>query len=1092
MRPFRPFHLAAAALLTLALARCERPEEPEPDPGVQAPAEKRAPADTAPADTPIPVSLPAKVGFNEHIQPILSESCYHCHGPDAETRYPKSEPLRLDLAEHATAPRADGKPVIVPGDPDASELVARIRHTDPEQVMPPPESHKQLSPRQITLLERWVADGAEYQDHWAFLPIERPSPPDSGGDWAARPLDRFIHAKLAERGLEPNPPEDLARFHRRLALDLTGLPPTPAENDAFLAAAAIDPEGAIEDEAERLLATPASAEHFARYWLDAARYADTHGIHIDNYRAIWPYRDWVIRAFQRNLPWDRFTIEQIAGDLLPDPTLEQRVATGFHRCLPTTGEGGAIPEEYEAIYAQDRTNTTAAVWLGLTMGCASCHDHKFDPLTMRDNYAFNAFFRNTTMKAMDGNRADHPPNLFVPLPEDRPRHRELLAAIASVEERLAARRSQAGEAFEAWLPDAATGAGRELDPTLALHLPLDREQGSLHGWVEGEPREWSADLERVDAPFGHAPVLAGARVEFGDLASFARHDQVSFGGFLKIRGYPDGTVISRIDPENQLRGWDLQLLDGRPVVHVIDEWDQSATRIQAAEALPKNRWNHVMVTFDGTLASHQVVRIYINGKRVPANPNPNTVGGRIENSVPLTLGARADGSEPLRKGFAALHDFRFYRRLLPPHEIRSLARRSQLAEILALPADERSEEQRTLLLDHFLQQHDEPTHRLLQELLPLEEELGRIRDRGSLSLVMEEKQDQEPHAHILRRGVYTDRGERVAANTPEALPPLPEDAPRNRLGLARWLVDPANPLPARVTMNRLWGQLFGTGLVETAADFGVMGERPSHPRLLDWLAAEFIDSGWDHRHMVKTLVTSATYRQSAATSPRKLELDPDNRLISRGPRHRLDAEQIRDLALAGSGLLSRQLGGPPVKPYQPEGIWEAVAMPQSNTRNYVADRGENLYRRSIYTFWKRTAPHPAMEILNAPLREVTCVARERTNTPLQAFVTLNDPQFVEASRALADRALAAAPDFDARLDHLSTRLVSRRLDADERATVRDTLDFARAEYEADPESARQLITVGDSTPSPDHDPTELAAWTLVASQLLNLDETLNK
>lgn len=1071
--------LTASLPVILFLAHCRQ----EPVATLKGPAAEAQEIATA---IPAPDPLPETVSFNEHIQPLLSENCYHCHGPDSGTRLPENEPLRLDLAEHALAPRESGQPVILPGDAAGSLLVKLLHSDDPETIMPPPESHKQLEPREIALLEKWINQGAEYQDHWAFLPVEKPEPPTS--DWGVSAIDPFIHAQLAQNGLEPNPDEDPARLCRRLHLDLTGLPPSPEEVEAFVKAATEDLQAAIEAEADRLLATTASAEHFARYWLDAARYADTHGIHIDNYRAIWPYRDWVVRAFEQNMPWDQFTLEQIAGDMLPEPTLDQLVATGFHRCLATTGEGGAIADEYLAIYAQDRTDTTSAVWLGLTMGCASCHDHKFDPISMKDTYSFNAFFRNTPMSALDGNNANHPPNIFVPLPEDRPRLAEIEQAKKDTNHQLARRAKEAGPDFEQWLASASTEEAVEVDSTLALHLPLDTP-GTVRGEADGAAREWTADLPLAGEPEAGA-LVSHEPVDLGDLLSFSRGDQVTYGGFIRYEGNPTGALIARMNPEDAFRGWDFYIQQGKPAAHVIDQWPHAASKIVANQPLKAGEWHHVMIAYDGRQSGHQALSIYVNGQRVGAGVDPNTVGGSIETQVPLRLGSRHGNDSKLSGGQVALRDFRFHRRLLSQPEIADLAGRDLIHRLLATPEPERTPEQRERLFNYYVSSIDPPSIALRKTLDGLNSEEATLKDRGSISLIMREK-DEEPFAHILKRGVYSDKGERVTPDTPAALPPMADDLPKNRVGLAQWLVSDDNPLTPRVTMNRLWAQIFGTGIVETVGDFGVMGARPSHPKLLDWLAAEFVDSGWDHRHMVRLIVTSAAYRQSAQVSPEKLEIDPDNRLLSRGPRFRLDGEQIRDLALAASGLLAEKVGGPPVKPYQPAGIWNAVAMPQSNTRNYKADTGDKLYRRSLYTFWKRTAPHPAMEIFNAPTREVTCVARERTNTPLQAFVTLNDPQFVEASRQLAAHAMAE-PDFDTRLDFITTRLIARPLVEEEKDYIRTTFDTALEKFSADPEAAQQFINEGESQPDPALPAPELAAWTLVSSQILNLDETLNR
>jgi Protein of unknown function (DUF1553)/Protein of unknown function (DUF1549)/Concanavalin A-like lectin/glucanases superfamily/Planctomycete cytochrome C len=1071
------FRIILSALAVLILSGCD-------------PITKKSQGIAALAAVEDAITLPEKVSFNEHIQPILSEYCYHCHGPDSGTRAPKNNPLRLDTEKDAFALRSDGRPVIIKGKPEESRLYQLMASPDPDMVMPPPESHKTMKKGEVALIKRWIEQGAGYEVHWSFNPVRKPDVPAAGAAWAANPIDRFIAEKLDEQGLSPNPPDDLRRFHRRLALDLTGLPPAPEAVDAFLKSAATDPQGAVGAEADRLLATTASAEHFARHWLDAARYADTHGIHIDNYRAIWPYRDWVIRAFQENMPWDRFTTEQIAGDMLPNRTLDQQVASGFGRCLATTGEGGAIGEEYDAIYAKDRVDTMSAIWLGLTAGCASCHDHKFDPVSTREFYSLTAFFRNTPMSSLDGNNAEHPPNVFVPLLEDRARWDVLANETSGVEKQLAERQAGAGPEFEAWLANATIKPASEIDSTLSIHLPLAESEGAIHGIVDGKPREWPATVARIDAPIGKAPVISETSIELGDLGGFSRGDRVTFGAFIRVEGTPTGAIVARMNPAESHRGWDFFLENGRPACHIIDTWDKAANKLVAPGPLTPGEWHHVMVTFDGTAAGHQASAIFVDGKRVNAEAGPNTVGGAIETAVPLRLGSRENGDSKL-SGKVAIQDFRFYRRLLSAAEISSIGQNSLLHHISSLPAAERTKEQVEVLFKYYVANIDQTSRELRVKLDAIKTEQAAIRSRGSVCLVMEEKKDP-PFAHILERGVYSAKGERVTPDTPAILPPMTADMPRNRLGLAHWLNDPANPLPARVTMNRTWHYFFGNGIVESTGDFGIMGARPSHPKLLDWLAAEFVEAKWNYRHMIKLMVTSSAYRQSGALSSGKLEKDPSNRLVARGPRNRLDAEQIRDLALESSGLLSTKVGGPPVKPYQPEGIWEAVAMPQSNTRDYRQDSGESLYRRSLYSFWKRTAAPPSMEILNAPSRETFCVRRERTNTPLQALVLLNDPQFVETSRELAAAAMKSAADFNPRLDFITLRLDSRIFADDEKEVVRKSFDALAAGFHANREEAVKLVTTGAKPPPADLDAAELAAWTLVSSQILNLDETLTR
>jgi mono/diheme cytochrome c family protein len=1013
------------------------------------------------------------VSYNDQIQPILAENCFLCHGPDSSTRKAK---LRLDRAEFATKPRGDGdlEPAIVPGDPARSPLIERLKSKDPEEVMPPPESHKTVRPEEVALLERWIAEGARYEEHWSFLPVRTAAAP-AAAVWGRNPIDAFIAQRLEREGLRPSAEETPARLLRRAALDLTGLPPTPVELAAF---AADQAPGAYERAVDRMLASEPSAEHFARQWLDAVRYADTHGIHIDNYRSIWPYRDWVIRAFRDNIPFDRFTVEQVAGDLLPGATLAQQVASGFNRCLPTTSEGGAIAEEYEAIYAKDRVETVATVWLGLTLGCAACHDHKFDPVSAKDFYAFAAFFRNNTMPAMDGNRYDTPPTLFVPSAGDEARWSELQALLKGMREEEKSRATAAEADFKAWLDQSPRLAVPPADHAVRRHEPLVS--------AEGTP-------DAVAGPYGLAPEIGRVDRLAGPPVPWLRGESSSTGAFVRVEGKPSGPLFSSRSAGEKGPGWEVFLEEGKVGLFIADGTGRVQVR-NVGSALAPGAWRHVLVSFDTTAMRSRTVEVFVDGKMVVNSSVSAFLPTDIRPTEGLRLGARAGVSawEGITGGRVWAQDLRVSRRGYLAADLKDFTEELEAFAALEVAPAERTAAHRRSLRRHYLAAVDGPALAIAARLRPVLAEVDGLRSRGGLTLVMEEKKDSEPFAHILNRGEYSQPGEKVGANTPAVLPPLPADAPRNRLGLARWLVDPANPLTARVTMNRLWQHLFGAGLVESAGDFGVTGARPSHPELLDWLARRFIDSGWDHRAMVRLLVTSATYRQSAAVTPALLERDPGNRLLARGPRFRLDAEQIRDQALAASGLLVSRLGGPPVRPYQPEGIWEEVAMKESTTRYYQADTGDGLYRRSLYTLWKRTAPPPAMDILNAPSREVTCVRRDRTNTPLQALVTLNDPVFIEASKHLAAQALAGAPAFDGRLDAITLRLLARRLAPEERSIVRRTLDAAQARYTREPAAAAALLAVG-SLPAPAGTPApELAAWTLVASQVLNLDESLCK
>jgi hypothetical protein len=1042
------------------------------------------------------VKLPAEISFNEHIQPILSEYCYHCHGPDSGTRMPKDAPLRLDRSEDAFALRDDGKPPIIKGKPAESLIVHLIKSKDPDEIMPPAESHKVMKPGEIALLEKWIAQGAKYEPHWAFAVNKHPEPPAAGEGWAVNPIDRFIAAKLDAAGLKPNPPEDARRFHRRLTFDLTGLPPSPAETDTFVKAHAANPQDAVNAEADRLLGSDASAEHLARHWLDSVRYADTHGIHIDNYRNIWPYRDWVLQAFRANMPWDQFTVEQMAGDLLPNATLEQKIASGYNRCMATTGEGGAISEEYFSIYAKDQVETMGAVWLGLTPGCAACHDHKFDPISTKEFYQLTAFFRNTTMSALDGNNASHPPVVLAPLKEDRP----VLAAIEKDLEdsktKLTERVQYGRRDFEAWLASptkAAADVAQGINQGLALSIPLTEDQGAIRGVVYGQAREWTAKADRKPALVGSAVVASGTPVELGnDLGSLETTKPFTLSAFIRVDGTPRGAIISRMDVSQAYRGWDIWMENGLIGAHLIDQWPDKAIKLMSEKPVPTGQWIHVALTCEPGKPAKEIYRLWINGEQVKTTSEPNGPVATLQNAVPLRIGTRSNDNMQLSGGEVLLQDFRIYQRAISQVELKKLSKDAVIQPLIALPAAKRKPEQIESLYQFYLANHDNASKQLRDHVADLTKQQQEIRARGSNTLVMEEKKNSEPFAHVLTRGVYSDKGEKVTPGTLAVLPPMAPDSPKNRLGLARWLADPANPLPARVTMNRTWQYFFGTGIVETTEDFGIMGARPSHPQLLDWLAAGFVDSKWNYRHMLKQIVTSATYRQSAANSPEKLEKDPGNRLLSRGPRIRLDAEQLRDMALFSSSLLVPKTGGPSVKPYQPEGIWEAVAMKESNTKNYKQGEGDDLYRRSMYTLWKRTAAPPSMEIFNAPSRESFCVRRERTNTPLQALVLLNDPQFVEASRVLATHAMQSAKEFGPRLAFISSRLLARELKTEELAIVKSTYDKSLTTYKNKPADAKSFIATGNSPVAGDLDPAELAAWTLVASQLLNLDETVTR
>jgi hypothetical protein len=1023
------------------------------------------------------------ISYNNQIGPILSEHCFHCHGPDSAARKPKKHPLRLDREDFAYELRDNGKPVMIKGDPASSELVRRISATD-DDVMPPAVEQKPLKPEEIALLKQWISQGGKYEKHWSLIPPVKPAVPADGAGWALNPVDNFVAHKLAQNGLVPNPQEQNARLYRRLCFDLTGLPPSSSEVEKF-ARSGSDKD--YEKAVDRMLASDACAEQFTRLWLDAVRYADTQGIHLDYARSIWPYRDWVINAYKSNMPFDEFTVEQIAGDMLPGATLQQMIASGYDRMLETTSEGGAISEEYAAIYAKDRVDTTTAVWLGLTAGCATCHDHKFDPITMKDFYSLTAFFRNNTSSILDGPNGNNAPYIFVPGEGDESKWKKTEQAITETRQSIAARRRKAEPIFKQWLARSkANPVSRPISVSPALTLPLIESNGPCFGDARGTKITWAGGSERRAGPFGPAPMLTNGAVVENAAPVVARDGKASYGAFIYVEDNANGGLMSRMNEAEGFRGWDIYLSDRRPAVHIIDQYPEKALKITAKEQLKAGRWHHLMAVFDGKKSGAEAIALYVDGLKAEVDLDNNSLGSNIVADVPFRLGARSgkDGPANVISGRVFLQDVRFYNKVLTPQEIAKLA----LSGLTRAPAMPETLE----LTNAYLAAYDGPSQKLATKLTKLETTEDFLRKRGATTLVMQEKTDTRPTAHILLRGSYTAEGAEVSAATPAALPPMPQDAPRNRLGLARWIVSRQNPLVARVTVNRLWSQLFGTGIVETTEDFGVMGSRPTDQELLDWLAVEFMDSGWNFRQVVKTMVMSATYRQSETISPEKLEKDPLNKWLSRGPRLRLDAEEIRDQALAASGLLVNKIGGPPVKPYQPEGVWEAVAMKESDTKIYKQDTGPSLYRRSLYTYWKRTAPPPSMEILNAPTRETFCTRRDRTDTPLQALVTLNDTQFVEASRQLAARAIHSSSKFDARLDYITEPLLGRSLAPEERTVVSKMQQDFQKHYQSNSAGALALLAVGDSKANANIPPAEWAAWTLVASEILNLDESLTK
>jgi hypothetical protein len=979
--------------------------------------------------------------------------------------------LRLDMKDGALAARKNGTP-IVPGKPEESLLIKRIFSEDTSFRMPPVFSHKTLSAEQKDTLRKWIEQGAPWKEHWSFIPPARHAPPEvKDAAWVKTPIDQFLLAKLETEGLKPNPEADRRTLIRRVTLDLTGLPPTPEEVKAF-----VDDQSpkAYEKVIDRLLASPRYGEHRARYWLDAARYADSQGLHIDNYREMWPYREWVIRAFNRNMPFDQFTVEQLAGDLLPNATLDQKIASGFHRCNVTTNEGGSIPAEVEAMYAKDRADTTGIVWLGLTVGCATCHNHKFDPIAQKEYYSLTSFFRNTTQLALDGNIPDTPPTVVVPRQEDWKSWTDLSIERANLRALIATRETTNDAKFEKWSHGKVHSVEVYSAPSVIAELKMDGVPNELPKGVtlgDGPPQLGKALHFEKEASFE----LPGAAIEADKPFTIATWVWVpkDKAGF---------TIASQgnAPKDSKGHGWTLSLNGGQlgvngraPDFRMNAVNGKSITARPAADyELKPETWCHLQFTYDGS-RSRKGLSLFVNGVFVP------TYGDGSDNN-PLTEPISAPANVKLAG--SAVAGFK----LLNFHS-------DEVQAELLYAADKAAAGDRDALRKLFTYQIDPAARKNVARLRQIDAEREAIARRGAVTFVMQERSDTQPTAHVLYRGLYDQMRDEVHPGVPAVLPPMAQSLPRNRLGLAEWIVDPANPLTARVTVNRFWQELFGTGIVKTSDDFGAQGEPPSHPELLDWLALEFRDSGWDVKKLFRLMVTSAAYRQSAVATEEKLAKDPDNHLLSRGPRFRMDAEMVRDCALAASGLLRPEIGGPSVKPYQPANIWETVAMDQSNTRFYQQDTGDGLYRRSMYTFWKRSAPPASMDIFNAPSRETCIVRRERTNTPLQALVTMNDPQFVEAARWLAQHALKQSDgQVESQVNFMADRLLSRDLEPKEMSIVLNSYRDYLSYYDGKPDDAAKLLSVGESKADQSLPKPQFAAMTMVANELMNLDEVLVK
>ena len=1026
--------------------------------------------------------------FNRDVRPILSDNCFTCHGPDEKTRKAR---LRLDTKEGALAKQG----VIVAGKADESRLYKRIVTTDPNSIMPPVASGHKLTPQQIETIKRWIDDGAHWTEHWAFVTPKRPELPNvKDSAWVRNGIDHFILARLEKERLKPSSEADKTTLIRRVSLDLTGLPPTPKEVDDFFADKA---PNAYEKLVDRLLASTHYGERFALYWLDIARYADTHGYHIDSHRDMWPWRDWVIKAFNQNKPYNQFIVEQLAGDLLPNATTEQQIASGFNRNHMINFEGGAIADEYLTEYVIDRVETTSNAFMALTMGCARCHSHKYDPISQKEFYQFYAFFNSVNEAGLDGRDGNAKPFLSLPTEEQTARQKELAATI-KLKEKLVSEKEI--EPFQsAWEKRFVGKVAEAPRDGLIAHYELDGSFADIAGGYK-HARRLQGSPDFGGGKIGRAASFDGdSQVTFGRLGPGEKSDSFSIAMWLRGNTNLPVTLLQKLENETTRKGFEITL-DGNQLIgvqrraphiniHLTANAADNAIHVRSKDLLRIVDWGHVVVAYDGS-GKASGIKLYFNGKPMELDVVKDTLVGSIANDAELQIGNKAYG----RPYKGQLDDLRFYNRPLRGEEIEQLAIHLPVQTYLSGVYGQRTKEEAAAVRDYFLTyaapENLRAEYTSLNNLKKQKAEL----DKAILNTMVMDEMSKPRDTFVLARGDYRNKTEKVSAAVPAVLPPLPADAKANRLGLAKWLVDPSNPLTARVAVNRFWQLFFGLGLVKTSEDFGAQGEPPVHAELLDWLATEFIRSDWDVKALHKLIVMSATYQQSSKVTPELREKDPENRLLARGARFRMQAELIRDNALAVSGFLNDEIGGKSVFPYQPVDLWDELAFGDGFTaQKYTPSSGKDLYRRSMYTFWKRTVPPAALNTFDAPDREKCVARRPVTNTPLQALITLNDPTYIEAARVLAQKALQnGGAEMNSRLTFAFRQATARKPTPAELGVLRNVYIQHLASYRKDLKAAEALLSVGESKADAKLNKAELAAWTMVVSTILNLDETITK
>ncbi len=1043
--------------------------------------------------------LPEEVSFNFHIKPILSDRCFKCHGPDEGNRMVN---LRLDQAESAYGPLllGDGA-AIVPHKPNESVLLQRVLAENPSRRMPPKESKLDLNAREKALLYRWIQQGGEYQPHWSLIPISKSLdlsawPSDAG-------IDYFIENKLKQKGFSFNKQAKKEILLRRLAFDLTGLPPTLDEIDAFLQD---DSPNAYEKVVDRLLASPHYGERMAVEWLDLARYADTYGYQADNARPMWRWRDWVIEAYNKNMPYDKFLHWQLAGDLMPDPSKKQILATAFNRSHQQNAEGGIINEEYRVEYVSDRTDTFGKAFLGLTMECARCHDHKFDPISQKEYYQLFAFFNNVDEAGqITWSKHDIPsPSLLFPTDEEQKKLNSLSEDVTRLETKLAEYKKRNADEFQQWYQrvqkenqfESLQPRGKIAQFSLdefendLISNEIDNATGRVvdpvsMNVIENRP-------EFVAGKFNQAIQVDGdMMLDFLGLGKFQKADPFSVGVWIQVPEELKQGVIFHSNRGGILysyKGYQVSIEENRFDIRFAHTFPYNSIHLLSKNTVLKNEWIHILLAYDGS-GRASGVNFYVNGEPQELESKRDNLYKEIvftQDNVATNLRV---GARWRSRGFThgQIDEISVYRRALSALEAQWAAGQSAFSAFANQQYEELTNQQKTHWRDFYFNNFDTTYQAMLNQLRSRRNKFNELQETVDEVMVIDEM-PKPRQAYLLRRGMYDDHGQKVEPNTPESILPFPDSYPQNRLGLAQWLTHPDNPLTARVAVNRMWQRFFDKGLVKTAEDFGSQGDLPTHPQLLDWLAWQFIQSGWDIKALQKKIVMSKTYRQSSIASDELLKKAPNNKWYARGPKERLRAEMMRDQALAASGLLVRKIGGPSVKPYQPDGLWSF-----GSNSNYEQDQGEKLYRRSLYTFWKRTVPPPSMNIFDAPSRSRCTVRRPETNTPLQALVLINDPQYVEAARAAAWRVVKQ--DYESNkhaIENLYRMLTSKSPSNNETALLHELYSKQKQTFEIHPERMKGFLQVGEFEVDQDYEPQQLAAFSVVANAVMNSDAFIVK